>query len=49
VPSEQRCLSLFEAVDAKTIRTINDIAQLPDARICEAVEYSTRDHGEPLT
>ncbi len=46
LPSQQRCLSFFEAVDAELIRAINDTAQFPDARICEALEYSARRLGE---
>ena len=42
LPSQQRCLSFFEAIDTDLIRAINDTAQLPDVQICEALEYSTR-------
>ena len=46
VPSEQRCLSFFEAIDLQTVRAIHDTAQFPDARICEALEYCGCRPGE---
>jgi hypothetical protein len=33
VPDESRCLCLFEAAGAALVRTINDIAQFPLARV----------------
>ena len=32
-PDEQRCLCLFEAADPDPVRSVNDIAQFPLARI----------------
>ena len=32
-PDEQRCLCLFEAADPDLVRSVNDIAQFPLARI----------------
>jgi hypothetical protein len=32
-PGEQRCLCLFEAADPDPVRSVNDIAQFPLARV----------------
>ena len=32
-PGEQRCLCLFEAVGPDLVRSVNDIAQFPLARV----------------
>lgn len=38
VPSESRCISLFEAENGALVRDVNEAAQLPFTRIVEAVE-----------
>ena len=40
VPSESRCLTLFEAADAKVLQELNEAAQIPFDRIIEALEFS---------
>ena len=40
VPSESHCLSLFEAVNAKIVQQVNEVAQWPFTRIVLAVEVS---------
>ena len=39
-PSDGRCLCLFEAGDAGTVRRLNDEAQLPYDRITEALDLT---------
>jgi len=43
-PDEQRCLCLFEAASPELVRSVNDIAQFPLARIM-AVLSSVPDDG----
>ncbi len=38
VPSESRCISLFEAESGVLVRDVNEAAQLPFTRIVEAVD-----------
>ena len=38
IPEQQRCLDLFEAASAETVRNVNDIAQVPYRSIGEASE-----------
>ncbi len=40
VPSESRCLSLFEAASAVLVRDVNEAAQIPFTRIVEAIELA---------
>ena len=40
VPSESRCLTLFEAADAKVVQELNEAAQIPFDRIIEALELT---------
>jgi hypothetical protein len=40
VPSESRCLTLFEAPNAKVVQEVNEAAQIPFDRIIEALELS---------
>ena len=40
VPSESRCLTLFEAPNAKIVQELNEAAQIPFDRILEAVELA---------
>lgn len=40
VPSESRCLTLFEASNAKVVQEVNEAAQIPFDRIIEALEFS---------
>ncbi len=40
VPSESRCLSLFEAPSAALVRDVNEAAQIPFTRILEAFEWT---------
>ena len=39
-PSDGRCLCLFEAGDAGTVRRLNDEAKLPYDRITEALDLT---------
>jgi len=39
VPSESRCLSLFEAENAVLVRDVNEAAQIPFTRIVEALDF----------
>lgn len=41
VPGEHRCICLFEASDAATVRLVNDTAQLPFVRIAAAFEFAS--------
>ena len=43
-PAEQRCLCLFEAAGPELVRSVNDIAQFPLARVM-AVLSSVPDDG----
>ena len=38
VPSESRCWTLFEALNAKVVQEVNEAAQIPFNRIIEAIE-----------
>jgi hypothetical protein len=38
VPSESRCLTLFEAATAKVVQELNEAAQIPFDRIVEALD-----------
>lgn len=40
VPSESRCLCLFEASNAKTVQEVNEAAQIPFTRIVEALDLT---------
>jgi hypothetical protein len=40
VPSESRCLTLFEAPSAKVVQELNEAAQIPFDRIIEALELT---------
>jgi hypothetical protein len=40
LPQEARCLCLFEAVDAESVRSLNDTAQIPFTSISEALELN---------
>ena len=40
LPQEARCLCLFEALDAESVRSLNDTAQIPFTSISEALELS---------
>jgi hypothetical protein len=39
LPAEQRCIWVFEACDAATVRLVNDTAQVPFGQIAEAIEF----------
>jgi hypothetical protein len=45
-PEEQRCLCLFEAAGPDLVRSVNDIAQFPLARVL-AVLSSVPEEGSP--
>ncbi|MDP9351071.1 MAG: DUF4242 domain-containing protein [Chloroflexota bacterium] len=38
MPEESRCMCLFEAPDAETVRAVNDEAQIPYTRIVPAMD-----------
>jgi len=38
VPSESRCMTLFEASNAKIVQEVNEAAQIPFDRIIKALE-----------
>jgi hypothetical protein len=40
VPSESRCMTLFEAPNAKIVQEVNEAAQIPFDRIIEALELT---------
>jgi muconolactone delta-isomerase len=40
VPSEYRCISLFEAPNARLVRDVNEAAGIPFTRILEAVDLT---------
>ncbi len=40
VPSESRCLSLFEAASAALVRDVNEAAQIPFTRIVQVIELT---------
>jgi Protein of unknown function (DUF4242) len=40
LPQEARCLCLFEALDAESVRRLNVTAQIPFTSICEALELN---------
>ena len=39
LPEDDRCICLFEADDPATVRTVNEIAQVPFHRISRAIEF----------
>jgi hypothetical protein len=39
VPSESRCLCVFDAADASLVRVVNDEAQIPYSRVLPALEF----------
>jgi hypothetical protein len=45
VPAEHRCLCLFEAADPDMVRTVNDIAQFPLARIQAVLSWGPDETG----
>jgi len=50
VPEQSRCICLFDADDIETVRSVNQIAQVPFAQIGLAVEFyraDESDSGEP--
>ena len=40
VPGEARCMCLFEAPDAGTVKEVNEAAQLPYTRVIEALDLT---------
>jgi hypothetical protein len=44
-PQEHRCLCLFQAPGPETVRSVNDIAQFPLARVIAVI--SSVPHGPP--
>jgi hypothetical protein len=40
VPSEHRCICLFEATSSDLVRRANELAQAPIASLSEAVDFS---------
>ena len=40
LPLEARCLCLFEARDAESVRSLNDTAQIPFTSVTEALELT---------
>ncbi len=40
VPSESRCMTLFEAPNAKLVQEVNEAAGIPFTRIIEALELT---------
>jgi hypothetical protein len=40
LPQEARCLCLFEALDADSVRSLNDAAQIPFTSVSEALELA---------
>ena len=46
-PDEHKCLCLFEAAGAEVVRSVNDIAQFPLARIL-AVLSSVPEEASPV-
>ena len=40
LPAEARCLDLFEAASAAIVAAVNEAAQIPFTRVCEALELS---------
>ena len=50
VPEQSRCICVFDADDIEAVRSVNQIAQVPFAKIGLAVEFyqaSESDKGEP--
>ncbi len=41
IPSECRCLTLFEAPNSQTVEELNEVAGVPFIRVIEAVELTT--------
>ncbi|HEX6324003.1 MAG TPA: DUF4242 domain-containing protein [Vicinamibacterales bacterium] len=40
VPGEARCMCLFDAASADTVKQVNDAAQIPYTRIVEALDLT---------
>jgi uncharacterized protein DUF4242 len=40
LPHEARCLCLFEALDAESVRSLNNTAQIPFTSVSEALELN---------
>jgi len=40
IPSESRCLCLFEAPDSQTVEELNEVAKVPFLRVIEAVDLT---------
>ena len=38
VPSDARCMCLFEAADAQVVKEVNEEANIPFSRITEAID-----------
>ena len=47
IPSESRCLCVFEAASAARVRDVNEAAQVPFARIVEMVQLRHGEHASP--
>ena len=46
VPDQRRCICLFEADDLEAVRAVNQLAQVPLARIGLAVEFQRAQRTE---
>ena len=42
IPGESRCICLFEALNAKVIQEVNEVAQFPFMRIVPTVELENK-------
>jgi len=40
LPGESRCMCLFEAPNAGTVREVNEVAKLPFTRVIEALDLT---------
>ena len=40
IPSESRCMCLFEASDSRTVEELNEVAKAPFLRVTEAVDLT---------
>jgi hypothetical protein len=47
-PTEHRCLCLFEAADPELVRSVNDIAQFPLARVMTVVSSVLDETSPPV-
>jgi hypothetical protein len=45
IPEDESCLCRFEASDAEDVRLVNELAQVPFARITAATELGVHDKG----